>query len=201
MKMKKLLFLTIIIAVLTGALVSCDGGDDVLCYGVVEQEGNILLVNIPNVGLCEIPEAEKIVSDLDGNNRSVIESGDLIEINFGRGAGVDIMEIYPARFAAAAEKITIRAEDIEVEYEYNGTIPVCYLTQPTPTSISNAVIGDFIAFSEGEGDSADDVYCYGEVYMTLPGGKMVVKLELVNGISDFLSKYPSAFKQSIVEAF
>lgn len=197
--MKKLLFLTLVIAVFAGSLTSC-GGEDLVYYGVVEfsKEHNILLVNIPNVGLCEMPTSDKISSELDGASRSVLEDGDLIRLNFGEVDDVAIMESYPARFAAECEEITICAEGIDVQFEYMGTTPVCYLTEKTPSGITNARIGDYIAFYEG-GESIENVYCYGEVYMTLPDGRIRLKLELVNGISEFLSKYPRAFEQKIVE--
>lgn len=197
--MKKLVLLTLIIAVFAGALTSC-GGEDTVYYGVAEfsKEHNGIFVNIPNVGLCEIPESGKISSELDGVSRSTVRAGDLIRMNFGKNEDVALMESYPARFSAECEEITICAVDIDVEFEYMGTTPVCYLTEKTPAGISNAVIGDFIAFYEG-GDTIDDVYCYGEVYMTFNDGRIVIKLELVNGISEFLSKYPRSFEQKIVE--
>lgn len=196
--MKKLIFLTLIISIFAGSLVSCTGDEGLVYYGVAEfkKDYNILLVNIPSVGLCEIPSAKKISSDLDGESRDVIEDGDLIKINFGDVDDVAIMEMYPARFSTVAEEIVITAEDIGVSFEYVGTTPVCYLTQPTPSSLSAANIGDYIAFCEG-GRGLDNVYCYGEVYMTLTDGKMVVKLELVNGIPEFLSKYPMLEQQIV----
>ena len=196
--MKKLIFLTLVLAIFSCSLISCSGGEGLVYYGVAEfsKEHNMLLVNIPSVGLCEMPTAKKVRSDLDGESRSVIEDGDLIKIDFGNVDDVAIMEMYPARFSAVAEEITVCAEEISVTFEYLGTTPVCYLTQPTPNSLSGANIGDYIAFCEG-GSGLDNVYCYGEVYMTLTNGKMVVKLELVNGISEFLSKYPMLEQQIV----
>ena len=197
--MKKLIFLTLIISIFAGSLISCSGDEGLVYYGVAEfsKEHNMLLVNIPSVGRCEIPAAKKISSELDGASRAEIEDGDLIKINFGKVDDVAIMEMYPARFSAVAEEIVITAEDIGVSFEYVGTTPVCYLTEPSTPEISGANIGDYVAFCEG-GRGLDNVYCYGEVYMKLNNGKIVVKLELVNGIHEFLSKYPM-LEQKIVK--
>ena len=198
--MKKILFLTLVIAVFTGALTSC-GGEDLVYYGVVEHKSdyNIIGVNIPNVGFCEIPEAKKLNADINGrlSNISALEAGDLIKINFGKVSEVAVMECYPARFAASAEEITVYAKNIEVKFEYSGTTPTCKLTQPTPKGLEGAMLGDYVAFYEG-GEDIDNVYCYGLVEDSPRDGKITLKLELVNGISEFLSKYPVSFNQKLV---
>lgn len=196
--MKKALFLTLVIAVFMGSLTSC-GGDDLVYYGVAtfSKEHNGLFVNIPSVGLCEIPTAKKISSELDGESRDSVKAGDLIRINFGDIKDVAIMECYPARFAKEAEEITVYANNIELASEQFGTSTIYYFTQPLSCSAPDAMMGDLVAFLE-EGDRLEEAYCYGEVYM-INNGKMTLKLELINGITEFLAKYPSAFEQKTVK--
>lgn len=196
--MKRLLLFTLIIAIFIGSLTSC-GGDDLVYHGVVklDPQSGIVGVDIPNVGFCEIPKAKNISSELDGESRDSVVAGDLISINFGKVEDVAIMECYPARFAAEAVEITVRATEIDLTSELFGTTTIYYLTQPASATAKGANLGDLIAFLE-EGDSVEDAYCYGEVYM-INNGKVTLKLELLNGISEFLSKYPSAFEQRVVK--
>ena len=197
--MKKILSLMLIIATVFTSLtvLSSCGKDELFYYGVVEKERNLLLVNIPNIGRCEIPEAKKITTEVNGKRKkiSALEVGDLIRLNFGKIDDVSVLERYPAAFSENCKEITVCAKGIEVEYEYSGTTPVCYLTQSVPASLAGARIGDYIGFFEG-----GNLYCTAEVYMTLPDGKLVLRVELFDGISEFLSKYSSC-EQRIINMY
>ena len=198
--MKKIICLIIAIAIFVGALTSC-GGDETVYYGAVmkyDQSGS-LAVNIPTLGLCEIPSAEKITSDFNGkkNKSYTLEEGDLVRITFKDADELVLMETYPARFSMEASEIVAYAKNVSLEYEiYPGRNPICRLTCPTDSMPAGANAGDLIAFCYGNTDITA-AYCYGTVYI-VHDGKITVELELVNGIADFLSKYPDSFTLKIV---
>ena len=196
--MKKILILILIIATIIPTATSC-GKEDMLYYGVVEYsvEANGVFVNIPEIGLCEIPSAKVITTENSVASRAEVKKGDVIRLNFGKVDGVEIMECYPARFASECEEISVVAEGVSIVYpEYNRS--VIELTQPISQSLSGARTDDLVAFYIGEGEEIEDAYCYGTV---LPSrqGEITMRIELLYGVGDFLSKYPSEFNQKIVD--
>ena len=200
--MKKLLFLTLIVAIFACSLTSC-GGKEAVYYGAVMKydTSGSLAVNIPNIGLCEIPDSAKTVSEIDGkkNKNYTLEEGDLIRITFKDADELAVMESYPARFSMGAEEIVAYSKNVSLEYEiYPGRNPICRVTCPVESMPSGANAGDLIAFCYGGNTDVTEAYCYGNVYM-VHGGKITVELELLNGIEDFLSKYPNSFTMKLVK--
>jgi hypothetical protein len=199
---KRLLSLLLIISLVSLCLASCGGGEAVY-YGAVMQydKSGALAVNIPSIGVCEIPSAKKTVSEFDGkkNNAYTLEAGDLVKITFKGADELAVMESYPARFNAEAEEILAYEKGIGLEYEiYPGRNPVCRLTCPIESMPAGANPSDLIAFCYGGNTDLTSAYCYGIVY-TMHDGKITLEIELANGIEDFLSKYPDSFTLKIVK--
>ena len=193
--MKKTIALALAVVALLCCLVGCSEGDKYnreRFYGVVRfsEEMERLVVYIPSIGDVEIPESEGCCSCFDGHEENddknyQLKAGDLVSINFRYEKswddyGVQIMELYPARFDRKAHLIEAMRENIsfaKVDAGYE-------LSFPSTAEIVGAEIGDTLYFVQHggyDGRAYMKLYASGEiiaksdgiitVILTIPEGK------------------------------
>ena len=148
--MKKLItiILTAVTAALCLGLVGCGDTQNqnpppgtVSYYGIIEKDeaSGSLLVNIPGIGLCELPGSS------DGMEINIaLKVQDLIRIDF-EADEVAIMECYPARFSTPAKSISVLRENVELSLEDGEYL----LTVDYTADIKN----DFLAYEKHPGDT------------------------------------------------
>ena len=194
----KLISILLLLSVAITLLFSC-GGNEAVYYGAVEKDSQsgIMCINIPSLGLCQIPEAENIYSEFSGKKvkNYTLKEGDLVRLTFSDADKIAIMEIHPARFNLTADEIVAYAEGISIEYEsYPGRNPLCRITCNATGALANLNAGDYVAFCLGK-NTDTNVYCYAEVYTVRDNGKVTLQIELSEGVSvsDLLAKFPEEF--------
>ena len=200
--MKKLIALILVVAAVCVVLVGCKEGDGYTrerFYGVVRfsEEMERLVVYIPSIGDVEIPESEGCCSCFDGHEENddknyQLKAGDLVSINFRYEKswddhGVQIMEIYPARFDRKAHLIEALRENISFAKVDGGY----ELSFPSTAEIESAEIGDtlyFIQHGGHDGRAYMKMYASGEI-IEKSDGLITVMLTIPEGESEFLNYF------------
>ena len=195
----KIISVISLLAIVASLLSSC-GGTETVYYGTVETDSytNTVCINIPTVGLCRIPEAKSVVSEISGKRVKdyTLKEGDLVRLTFKSSEEIAIMETHPAGFSIACEEIVAFAEGISLEYEaYPGRNPVCRITCNATGALAGANASDYVAFCLGKSTDITKAYCYAEVYAIRDNGKITLEIELPEGVtaSELLSKFPDEF--------
>ena len=200
--MKKTIALALAVVALLCCLVGCSEGDKYnreRFYGVVRfsEEMERLVVYIPSIGDVEIPESEGCCSCFDGHKENddysyQLKAGDLVSINFRYEKswddhGVQIMEIYPARFDRKAHLIEALRENISFAKADGGY----ELSFPSTVEIESAEIGDtlyFIQHGGHDGCAYMKLYASGEI-IEKSDGLITVMLTIPEGESEFLNYF------------
>lgn len=163
-------------------------------YGIVKEMNFGLCVEIPTIGLCEIPQAEKVYSNFkdEANQENYhLEDGNLICISFIRPKnGLMITKSYPAKFSQSASNIAILEEYLNVEQTDNGFI----LTQNTPEELSDNTIEETVYFIDVggyNGKAYKKLICSGTITQ-IDNNRISMLLSLENypdKLVEFLSLY------------
>ena len=167
-------------------------------YGVItyEEFHNGLCVNIPNVGLCTIPSAKNIYSEITEEQNATLQSGDLIAISFEHGKEpIAIAESYPGQFIQKASFISIRAKNVSFSYLQSidtMTASWCF-TQARTTIFENVQLGDNVYFLEHGGKNG---VAYRKLYTTATIGNLnetSITFYFTKEVKpeDFLENYPN----------
>ena len=166
----------------------------VVYYGIVKQTDIGLCVEIPTIGLCEIPQAERIYSNFENSPTEEnyhLQDGNLISISFIRPkTSVKVMKSHPAKFSQSANHIAVLEKYLQLESTENGLI----LTQPYREELSNKTIGDTIYFLDvggKDGKAYVRLICSGEITQ-INSDKVSMLLSIENypdKTAEFLSLY------------
>ena len=209
MKLKKL-FLLIFSIVFCFLITSCNFSYNnifqpkrytTIFYGIISYEEfhGGLCVNIPNVGLCTIPEAEKTYSCIGGelNDSYELQSGDLVKITFNHETeSLAIAESYPGQFVNRATSIVTYAQNVSFDYlqSIDYIDAVWSFTQKRTDIFNDSKIGDAVYFIENGGK---DGVAYKKLYSSAKIGKLdenTVSFFFSSSnnvaIEDFLKNYP-----------
>ena len=161
---KKLLILFLVM-LFSMSLSSCDyifnlDKNTTVYYGIVKETEFGLYAEIPTIGLCEIPHAERIFSNFKDEPTQEdypLQDGNLICISFIRPKkGVKVMKSHPAKFSETATQIAVLEEFLKLDNTENGIV----LTQNNRKELFDCTIGDTIYFIDVGGYN-------GRAYVTL----------------------------------
>lgn len=196
--MKKMISLALSVAMLSLCLAGCDqeGAADekwTTYCGIVERiefsEG--LFVNIPDVGVSEIPSYE------EGRQENLtIREGDVITMTF-RGEDIAIMESYPARFSEPVYSIEVCRKNFEFLRDGDGYLLTVDYTEQLHDEFREKTRGDTVYLVE-IGGTVNDAGCsvgYQRLHCSatiegIAGSRISFRLGIDPGCAqEFLQKY------------
>lgn len=148
-----------------------------------------LVVDIPSIGLCTIPNTKKIYY-LDDDTQ--LQAGDLIKIKFNEDeSNMAIAESYPAQFIGIAEYISVTSKNLAVERTEQGFL----FSQPTANTANETVVDELYYFIETGGYNGQmyiQLFCTAVIVeISETTTKMKLQFEGEDSLAKFLSYYPS----------